>query len=119
MVSLDATYDYFHELGVLLANCDREVIDDVDEQMLQELVDHHQQLDTHVRNLKTNAKKLDWSSDRKLATYLDEIDSAKQTLDTHLSGLDTTTNVDKQVANQLRTAANILKDDTAGVLEDL
>lgn len=119
MGSLNSTYDYFHDLAVLISGADRDVINEVDEEMLQELANHYQELDLHVENLKAKAKKLDWSSESERDAYLDEIDSAKQTLDEHLSNLDTTTSIDKQVVKQLRNATNILKDDAAGVLEDL
>lgn len=119
MTSLGSTDDYFSDLKVLLSNCEREVLDQVDKEMLQELKDKRSTLDSHGTRLKDAANELDWSSDEQREEYIDEMDEALETLDRGLSRIDVDEGVDQNVAQEMRDAARLLSENTVGLMEDL
>lgn len=119
MVSLRATEKYFSDFRVLLANCDRQVLDDVDKELLQELKDKESGLERHEKALKRAVDELEWSSDSQREEYIIELEEAVETLNKGLSQIDVGEGVPEDLANDMRDAARILSDDTAGLMEDL
>lgn len=119
MTSLKTTEEYFSNLRVLLSNCDREVIDDVDKELLQELKSERSELDQHHTRLKNAVDRVEWSSDSEREEYISEMDEAFETLNTGLSQIDVDEGVDSSVAKDMRNAARILSEDTAGIMEDI
>lgn len=119
MTSLKLTEEYFSDLQVLLASCERQIVDDVDTEMLQELKDKTSELDRHRNTLKNAVDEVEWGSDEKREEYINEMDRALETLNVRLSQIDPDEGVEEDHANEMREAAEIISDDTAGLMEDL
>jgi paraquat-inducible protein B len=119
MTSLKLMEEYFSDLQVLLASCERQIVDDVDTEMLQELKEKKSGLDRHGNTLKSAVDEVEWGSDEKREEYINEMDRALETLNVRLSQIDPDEGVEKDHANEMREAAEILSDDTAGLMEDL
>lgn len=119
MTSLSVAEEYFSDLRVLLSNCDRPVLDDVDKDLLQELKDKKADLDRHEKSLKSAVDELEWGSEDQREEYITEMEEAFQTLSTGLSRIDVDGGVPEDLANDMRDAARVLSEDTAGLMEDL
>ena len=116
--TLERTADYFKELCVLLTGAHRELIDEVDEEMLDELKGKRGGLDRHVESIKSGAQKLDWSSETEKQSYLKEVERHHQTLDEGLQQMSTDKPLPEAEKDRMYEAADELEACAYGILED-
>lgn len=116
---LKTAADYFsEELCVPLSGADRPVISSADETMLSNLKTAQSKLDDHVATIKSGAEQIDWPSEAKKQSYLEEVERHHQTLDEGLQQMATDEALPQETQSKLYDAARELKDCANGILED-